>query len=229
DWDPEQDLFETLLNGIDHAELLALFAPRPLQIGAAQQDFFPIEGTRATYEEIRKIYELADAESKLEKVEVNERHGLSEGLRQAAYEWFERWLLGRKGDPTEQEVAVENERNLWCTDSGQVLESLGGETVQSLNRQRLARLRIEPKDISSTNALAEYQDRLRKDLHEILNDSMELPSQVNIQTYGSLDREGYTIERLVFETEPGIRIPTLVFKPKIPGVKAPTVLYLHEL
>jgi hypothetical protein len=139
DWDPEQDLFETLMNGVDHAELLSLFAPRPLRIGAAQQDFFPIEGTRATYAEVRRIYELRESDSKFDKVEVNEKHGLSKGLRQAAYEWFERWLLNEKSSSTEPSVTLEDERNLHCTDSGQVLESLGGETIQSLNRQRLAR------------------------------------------------------------------------------------------
>jgi cephalosporin-C deacetylase-like acetyl esterase len=228
-WDPEQDLFETLMNGVDHAELLTLFAPRPLRIGAAQQDFFPIEGTRATYEEVRRIYELRESESKFDKVEVNEKHGLSEGLRQAAYEWFERWLLNKKSNSNEPSVTPEDERNLRCTDSGQVLESLGGETIQSLNRQRLARLEYAPPMVSSPDALAGFQDRLRREIHEVFNDPMERRSQVTVQAYGSLDREGYTIEKVVYETEPGIRIPTLVFRSKMLLGRAPAVLYLHEL
>jgi cephalosporin-C deacetylase-like acetyl esterase len=228
DWDPEQDLFEALMNGVDHAELLTLFAPRPLRIGAAQQDFFPIEGTRATYDEVRRIYELTESESKFDKVEVNEKHSLSAGLRQASYEWFERWLFNRKSSSTEPSVMPEDERNLHCTDSGQVLESLGGETIQTLNLQRFARLRYALPVISSTDALTGFQDRLRRDVHDVLNDPMELRSQVTVQAYGSLDREAYTIEKLVYETEPGIRIPTLIFKPKMLLGRAPAILYLHE-
>jgi cephalosporin-C deacetylase-like acetyl esterase len=229
EWDPEQDLFETLMDGVDHAELLTLFSPKPLRIGAAQQDFFPIEGTRATYEEVRRIYELTESESKIDKVEVNGKHSLSAGLRQASYEWFERWLLNKRGSSAEPEVTPEDERNLLCTGSGQVLESLGGETIQSLNRQRLARLKFAPPVISSAEALAGLQDRLRRDVHDVLNDPMEPQSQMTIQRYGSLDRDGYTIEKLVYESEPGIRIPTLIFKTKIVSDQAPVILYLHEL
>src|SRR5262245_10057351 len=228
EWDPEQDLFETLMNGVDHAELLTLFAPKPLRIGAAQQDFFPIEGTRATYEEVRRIYELADSASKFDKVEVNEKHSLSPGLRQASYEWFERWLLN-KGSSAESEVTPEEERNLQCTESGQVLESLGGETIQSLNRQRMARLKFAAPVISSSAALPRVQDQLRRDIYDALNDAMEPRSQLTVQTRGALEREGYTIEKLTYESEPGIRIPTLIFKTKMLSGQAPAILYLHEL
>ncbi|MHC5543041.1 alpha/beta hydrolase family protein, partial [Singulisphaera rosea] len=40
--DPEQDIFGFVGEGIDHAGLLALCAPRPTLIGSAQLDFFPI-------------------------------------------------------------------------------------------------------------------------------------------------------------------------------------------
>ena len=229
EWDPEQDLFETLLNGVDHAELLALFAPKPLRIGSAQQDFFPIEGTRVTYEEVQKIYELVDAESKLDKVEVNEKHSLSTGLREAAYQWFERWLLTKTENPKESSVTVENEKNLLCTESGQVLDSLGGETVQSLNRQRLAKRSYRLPTLHSKDDLAKFQNQLRRDIHEVLNDSMEPESHVEVHTYETLDRDGYTIEKLIYETEPRVRIPTLIFKPKNLRSKAPAILYLNEL
>jgi len=83
--------------------------------------------------------------------------------------------------------------------------------------------------VSSPDALAGFQDRLRKDIHEVLNEPMDLHSQVTVQAYGSLDRESYTIEKFIYESEPGIRIPTLVFRPKMLSGKAPVVLYLHEL
>ena len=41
DADPEQDLFGFLSEGIDHAGLLAMIAPRPTLLATARLDFFP--------------------------------------------------------------------------------------------------------------------------------------------------------------------------------------------
>ncbi len=42
--DPEQDIFGFVSEGIDHAGLLAMTAPRPTLLCTARFDFFPIEG-----------------------------------------------------------------------------------------------------------------------------------------------------------------------------------------
>ncbi len=100
--DPEQDIFGFVSEQIDHAGLLALRVPRPTLIGAARLDFFPIEGTRESVTEARRLYEMAGAGDRIECVESPERHGLGLPLRQAVYDWFERWL---KGSPSAKVVA----------------------------------------------------------------------------------------------------------------------------
>src|SRR4029079_15446311 len=77
DADPEQDIFGVVAEGIDHAGLLALRAPRPTLIGAAKQDFFPIEGTRESYNEAKRLFEVSGASDNIQLVEVDHRHGLS--------------------------------------------------------------------------------------------------------------------------------------------------------
>src|SRR5208337_2883312 len=54
--DPEQDIPGLLANGIDETEFLGMIAPRPVQIGAARHDFFPIAGTRQTFSEVQSLY-----------------------------------------------------------------------------------------------------------------------------------------------------------------------------
>lgn len=105
DSDPEQDIFGFVSEGIDHAGLLALRVPRPTLLAAAQRDFFPIEGTRESFAEAKKLFEAAGAGDKLALAEADERHGFSLPLRQAAYAWFERWLFDR-AEPREQEIEV---------------------------------------------------------------------------------------------------------------------------
>jgi hypothetical protein len=106
DADPEQDLFGFVSAGIDHAGLLALLAPRPTLLGTARDDFFPIAGARASFAEAQRLYEVAGAEGRIERVEAPGRHGLSVTLRQAVYAWFERWLLGREPADADAEIPV---------------------------------------------------------------------------------------------------------------------------
>src|SRR5262249_62282605 len=102
DSDPEQDIFGFVSEGIDHAGLLPLLAPRPALLCTAKLDFFPIEGARETFAEALKLYEAAGATGRIDKVEADARHGLSLPLRKAAYAWFERWLHGRKVEAVDE-------------------------------------------------------------------------------------------------------------------------------
>jgi cephalosporin-C deacetylase-like acetyl esterase len=105
DADPEQDIFGFVGEGIDHAGLLALRVPRPTLLGTAVRDFFPIEGARETFIEVKRLYEVTGSADRFDKKEADAGHGLSLPLRQAAYAWFDRWLLGRR-EPREVEIKV---------------------------------------------------------------------------------------------------------------------------
>jgi dienelactone hydrolase len=92
--DPEQDIFGVVSEGIDHAGLLALCAPRPTLVGSARFDFFPIEGARESFAEAKRLYEVAGVGERIERAEAPEKHGLTLPLREAVYGWFGRWLAG---------------------------------------------------------------------------------------------------------------------------------------
>jgi dienelactone hydrolase len=104
--DPEQDPFGFVDEGIDHAGLLALCAPRPTLIGSALLDFFSIEGARESFAEGKKLYEAAGLGDRIAQVEAPGKHGLSLPLREAVYGWFGRWLAGRDDPAAAREIAV---------------------------------------------------------------------------------------------------------------------------
>jgi dienelactone hydrolase len=126
DADPEQDIFGFVSTGIDHAGLLALRAPKPTLIGAAQEDFFPIAGARESFAEAQKLFTVAGATDRVALVEAPGRHGLSLTLRTAIYRWFDRWLAGGQGDEAITELPEEPRpaKELLVTESGQVNVSL---------------------------------------------------------------------------------------------------------
>jgi cephalosporin-C deacetylase-like acetyl esterase len=106
DADPEQDIFNLVGEGIDHAGLLALRVPRPTLVAAAQLDFFPIEGARESFAEAKMLFQVAGATESVSMVEAAEKHGLSLPLRKAIYAFFDRWLAKQKPGAEASEVAV---------------------------------------------------------------------------------------------------------------------------
>ncbi len=124
--DPEQDIHDFVSEGIDHAGLLALCAPRPTLIGSAVRDFFPIEGARESFSEARRLYEIAGASDRISMVEAPGGHGLSAPLRTAVYAWFERWLAGRtRPTPaTELPVKTRSDAELLVCPEGQANASM---------------------------------------------------------------------------------------------------------
>ena len=127
--DPEQVLYGTLRAGIDHPELLAAFAPKPLMIGAAKRDYVPIEGARRTHDELALVYEKLDAPDHLHLVETDDTHGLNRELREAAASFFLRALTGQDRAVSEADAEPRQPDELACTASGQVAVSLNSKSV----------------------------------------------------------------------------------------------------
>ena len=166
--DPEQILFGTLQHGIDHPELLAAFAPRPLMIGSAKRDFVPIEGARETFRAVAKVYSMYGASQKVSLVETDDEHGLNQELRQAAAGWLVRWL-GNEGQAVGEESGeLFTEEELQCTSKGQVANSLGGQTVLAMNKilaDKLAPPRAVPRGHPEHEI---YRNKVKNKVTEIL-------------------------------------------------------------
>ncbi len=130
--DPEQILYGTLQSGIDHPELLAAFAPKPLMIGAALRDYVPIEGTRRTHAELEAVYAKLGSPATLHFEETDAPHGLNRELREAAAKFFLRAFdVGTSAIP-EAETNLPAPEQLRCTPTGQVSTSLESVTVSDL-------------------------------------------------------------------------------------------------
>ncbi len=130
--DPEQILYGTLREGIDHPELLAAFAPKPLMIGAALRDYVPIEGARRTHAELQAVYAKLGSPENLHLAETDATHGLNRELREAAARFFLRSLAGNVTEVREDEGDLPPAGALLCTSTGQVSTSLGSKNVSDL-------------------------------------------------------------------------------------------------
>ena len=209
--DAEQNIPPWIADGLDHADFVHAFAPKPYLILSAIRDFFSITGARETFQEAQRAYDLLGAAQKIGMTEADDGHGYTKPRRLAAYRWFDRWLKGTEETKTEVEVVPESEERLRCTATGQVATSLGGETVFSLNQKRAEALKRGAVSAEQVSRLIAYE---------------KPAGNVTVRPFGTLERAAYRIEKLVYETEPGLVVPALLFLPEGSG-RRPGVIYVH--
>lgn len=222
--DPEQDVQGLLAAGIDHPEMVGMIAPRPVLIGAAVQDFFPIEGTRQTFKELQVLYRKLGVPERIKMVEFDHRHMYSQPLREATTAWFDRWLKGSEAEVHEPAISPEADAALECTPTGQVATSLGGKRMPDFNRAEADRLLAElerqrQEPVFQTSILAKVRQHLA------------LPSasvEPRPRKLGEVDAGDLVIEKLLIESEPGIVVPVRIVYAKAPAKPLPAVLYLRD-
>lgn len=138
--DAEQVWPGFLAAGLDFADFIRAFAPKPFLISSAIRDYFPIDGARATYLAAREFYEKLDAPGRVEFFEYDDAHGWSRPRREAMVRFFDRHLRGVDEPYAEPEIETEPESRLWATPTGYLATSFGSETVFTLNRAAAAEL-----------------------------------------------------------------------------------------
>lgn len=224
--DAEQVQDHVIEQGIDHSDLLIAGAPRAVRIGAASRDYFPLEGTRRAFDEVKRAYAALGVEEAADLFITEGEHGYSQPLREAAYEWFCQWLGNPAPEPAEPPTEPERPEDLWCAPDGQV-NSLGSRTVFCFTRARALALPPAPPELASRGEAEEWQGQLRTRIRELLN----VPAghgappcdQLGVSYRGSCG-----IEQLTFASERGITIPALLFVPGKEPAKWPGILYVHE-
>ena len=208
--------------GLDHADFLEVRAPKPTLLVATTRDFFSIQGARETFAEVRGAFRALGAPGNVEMAEGDFGHGYTKETREAIYRFFQKSLLlpGRAGDEEITPLPVED---LKVTPTGQVADSLGGETVFSLNRAGAAAL---------VAGLAERRQDPGAHLESVSREAARLTGyrapQATVQAVfrGRWGRDGYSVEMFALEGEGGSVIPLLVFVPN-PGGRHRTLVYLH--
>jgi hypothetical protein len=220
--DAEQNLFNGIVRGIDHADLLSVRAPKPALIIATTGDYFSIQGFRETAEEVSRIYKAYGKGDYFVKAEdTSPRHESTKKNREAMYSFFQKYL-NNPGSSYDEEVKFLTKEEMQVTGTGQIATSLGGETVFSLNRREteklLTELQISRSDLA--NHIAGSLNSARK-----LSGYNE-PSRFNEPVFtGCVPRNTYVIEKYYVKGEGDYIIPYLLMIPDKSNNKA--LIYLH--
>lgn len=213
--DPEQNFVDILKYGIDHSDILLLFAPKPLQINAAKHDFFPIEGTYKVFEELKYFYNIFDAKEKINLIVSDSSHGLNRDLREGMYNWLDKWLKKRSTNNKESFNAVEAECNLICTKTGQVLTSFPLEKTIIPKNNWIETHLPKPHTPRNKNEYRSYRIKTMRDVINItrLSDVLRPNSNCNFKTLERKYTNDYIFEKVIFKSEPDIWISAYIFHP----------------
>ena len=114
--DAEQNLIHMISEGLDHADLLEVRAPKPCLMITTTRDFFSIQGARETFGEVKQFYNALEAGEQMAMVEDDDVHASTKKNREAMYAFFQKYL-NNPGSPTDQDVEVFNEKDLWVTET----------------------------------------------------------------------------------------------------------------
>ncbi|MFA7490939.1 MAG: acetylxylan esterase [Mariniphaga sp.] len=148
--DAEQNPYNIIARGFDHADYLHIRAPKPTLVVTTTHDFFSIQGARESYAEAQHSF---SALGNPENLQITEDLGIHESTRknrETLYAFFQQHL-NLPGDPTDMETAPFAQEELNVTPTGQVGTSFNSENVFSLNQKYFPGTSV-PEDLKETVA-----------------------------------------------------------------------------
>ena len=223
--DAEQNIVPGLARGIDRADLLYAFAPKPLLMTVTMHDaghtYSPeyVASGIDLLREYKQAYGLFGAADRVSLQATTQSHGYVYEMRRATYAWFNRWFEINDAGDDEPSQAIEPDDALYVTPTGFVTTSFGGETALSLTRQLAATVQTP-----ATPAPVDLRRRIRS----VLGIDDAPAGQAPNRTLGRIKKPNYRAEYFEVTSDREIRVPGWLLIPDDAGPSTPTVLYLGE-
>ena len=220
--DAEQNIYNQIGGGMDHADYLIMRAPAPTLLCAATQDFFDINATWQTFRQAKRIYTRLGFAERVSLIETDAQHGFSTELRVGMVRWMRRWLMGVDDAITEPDVPVMSEAELRCTPAGQVLLTDGARSIFELNVEIEERLARKRKTFWQNTPKDQAIETVRRLISAKSFDQITKPVVLEI---GTTKRNGYRITHLILQPADGIILPSSLFE--LDNAKGDLYLYCH--
>jgi cephalosporin-C deacetylase-like acetyl esterase len=223
--DAEQNIVPAPSRGIDRADLLYAFAPKPLLMTITLHDaghtYSPeyVSSSRDLLDEYKRAYGLLGAADRVALQATTVSHGYVYEMRRATYGWFNRWFDMKNVDDDESSQAVEPDATLFVTSTGFVTTSFGGETALSLTRQMTDAVH-RPSSLSA--------DDVRSRIRRVLGIEESHAAALSARVLATIKKPGYRAEQFEFTSDQEIRTPGWLLTPDNARPSTPTLLYVGE-
>ena len=231
--DAEQNIVNSLLHGLDRADLLYAFAPRPLLICFTTHDvgetYSPalLQDTRDFYAELENVYGVFGKKDHLSLFTGRLPHDLGYFNRRAAQQWLNRWLRNDETPAKEVALDVFPEADLNATETGQVVTTPGCRTALQVNAESLRQLLPKSPFLAGGPGLDAAGEALRRDLLPLLAMPGEGP-RVDATIVSRQIRNGVAIEEVQLRSHPAIRLPGWLSKMADGRERRPAILLVAD-
>jgi len=209
--DAEQNLIHMISEGLDHADLLEVRAPKPGLMITTTRDFFSIQGARETFGEVKQFYKALEAGEQMAMVEDDDVHSSTKKNREAMYAFFQKYL-DNPGSPVDLEVEIFDEQDLWVTPTGQLATSLQGETIYSLNRKLVQNQHARLKLWRAREDFDEHSIRIENEAKQL--SGFTYPEHFGESVFsGRFVKEQYVLEKYLIPGDGNYMLPAALYKP----------------
>jgi dienelactone hydrolase/pimeloyl-ACP methyl ester carboxylesterase len=212
--DSEQNPPGILAAGLDEADLLLPYAPRPTLILSQHDDFFAVEFARQAAEDVKKVFALLGAGENAAFFAGPRAHGFYRENREAMYAFFLKHA-GLKGDAAEGDLKPVPPRKLFVTPTGETHRA-GSRRAFEFTADaaaELARRRGKPDERQLVAAAARLLALPKTD------GPPEYRALHASRRFGTLPGQRF---QFAVETEPGIQVILTTFGPPHAMMHPPT-------
>ncbi|MEM7534816.1 MAG: acetylxylan esterase [Chloroflexota bacterium] len=196
--DAEQCPPHSLALGLDEADLLLAYAPRPTLILAEENCFFDLRGAQQAFHEVQRIHTLLGSPDSAELSVGPLDHGFHQHAREAMYKFFIKHAGGDNTAWEEPDLDLIDPDDLNAA-NGEVVP-FGSKKIFAFTQARAHQMAEHRPQPTPATLIEVIQQNLK------LAQSTELPHYRYLRTSGGRNlalRKGYQFS---VETEPGIQV-----------------------
>ena len=221
--DAEQNIHAQIVCGMGHGDFILMAAPCAVLMLIGTHDSFDAAGAWETFREAKRAYARLGIAERVDLFEEDTGHGATRQMNVALVRWLRRWLQGVDDRRVEGlNEPIECDDPMPCTTGGQVSLLKAARTTFDLNIETEERLAAERRRFW-TNASGEDALSCVREATGI-RPLAQLPPATS-RAVGVVERDGYRIEKMIIEPEPGIWLPGLLFVPH--KASGDPILYVH--
>jgi cephalosporin-C deacetylase-like acetyl esterase len=226
--DAEQSIPHFIEQGLDFADWVEAFAPKPYAVISTMDDMFPFEGARQTVDEVKRFYAAYGAEDKIHWITGPGGHGNLGPVSPAIMKFFTVNLKGTSDEPSFSTLRVPTPTATIVTNSGQVsTEFREPSSVYSLNRKRAESRMAKQTEWTSKGDVPRLQTRLRADIRSLTAAVVEpgdAPTHVAINA--TEQRTSYRVETIAMTSDDNSEIAGYVAVPNLITSAMPAILMM---
>jgi len=206
---------------LELSDYLMAMAPKPLLILAGKYDFIDYTGTQMAFNELKKVYTILEKPDRIKLFTYDDGHGISKPKREAAVRWFSKWMYNDNRFIKEEDLKAFAEKELLVTASGQVNTAYTDEfNLFERNFLLFDQLKDERQKF-----LNQSKDKIKNKIAGLTKVELNRNAMQSEET-GQIQKEHYTIHKLIIRKEKQIPLPVLLISPSVKSEKL--IIWLNE-